>query len=81
VKKEVLDARKRGVKVRHRARQRIVSRSRRPRMLANGFLRTPSHPTASSYASTGPAFDQVTTMSKFLCMGMELPDVIACLRR
>jgi len=25
----------------------------------------------------GPAFDQVTTMSKFLCMGMPLTDVIA----
>jgi dihydroorotase len=24
----------------------------------------------------GPAFDQVTTMSKFLCLGMSLPDVI-----
>src|SRR5712692_4396512 len=25
----------------------------------------------------GPAFDQVTTLSKFLCMGMTLRDVIA----
>jgi len=25
----------------------------------------------------GPAFDQVTTLSKFLCMGMPLGDVIA----
>jgi dihydroorotase len=25
----------------------------------------------------GPAYDQVTTMSKFLCMGMPLADVIA----
>ena len=25
----------------------------------------------------GPAFDQVTTLSKFLCMGMPLNDVIA----
>jgi dihydroorotase len=25
----------------------------------------------------GPAFDQVTTMSKFLCLGMPLTDVIA----
>src|SRR5208282_5877905 len=25
----------------------------------------------------GPAFDQVTTMSKFLCLGVPLPDVIA----
>ena len=25
----------------------------------------------------GPAYDQVTTMSKFLCIGMELNDVIA----
>ena len=25
----------------------------------------------------GPAFDQVTTLSKFLCMGMPLSDVIA----
>ena len=25
----------------------------------------------------GPAYDQVTTLSKFLCMGMELSDVIA----
>ncbi len=26
----------------------------------------------------GPAFDQVTTMSKFLCLGMDLADVIKC---
>ena len=25
----------------------------------------------------GPTFDQVTTMSKFLCLGMSLPDIIA----
>lgn len=25
----------------------------------------------------GPAYDQATTMSKFLCLGMELPDIIA----
>ncbi|MGY4571326.1 hypothetical protein ACVWY5_004396 [Bradyrhizobium sp. USDA 3256] len=35
------------------------------------------HPSALHLCIDGSAFDQVTTMSKLLCMGMPLPDVIA----
>src|SRR6185295_3027657 len=46
-------------------------------MLANGFLPDTISSDIHQLCINGPAFDQVTTMSKFLCMGMELPDVIA----
>jgi dihydroorotase len=76
VKAAVLNARKRGVlfDVGHGGGSFAFKTARA--MLANGF-----HPdTISSDVHTvcidGPAFDQVTTMSKFLCMGMSLNDVI-----
>ena len=45
-------------------------------MLANGFLPDTISSDVHQLCINGPAFDQVTTMSKFLCMGMALPDVI-----
>ena len=41
-------------------------------MLANGFRPTRFRPTCTQLCINGPAFDQVTTMSKFLCLGMRL---------
>ncbi len=77
VKQVVLNARKRGVlfDIGHGKGSFAFKTARA--MLANGF-----HPdTISSDVHTlcieGPAFDQVTTMSKFLCMGMSLYDVVA----
>ena len=46
-------------------------------MLANGFLPDTISSDVHALCINGPAFDQVTTMSKFLCMGMPLNDVIA----
>jgi dihydroorotase len=46
-------------------------------MLANGFYPDTISSDVHKLCIGGPAFDQVTTMSKFLCMGMALSDVIA----
>ena len=46
-------------------------------MLAAGFLPDTISSDVHKLSIKGPAFDQVTTMSKFLCMGMSLNDVIA----
>jgi dihydroorotase len=46
-------------------------------MLANGFLPDTISSDVHALCINGPAFDLVTTMSKFLCLGMPLPDVIA----
>jgi dihydroorotase len=46
-------------------------------MLANGFLPDTISSDVHTLCINGPAFDQVTTMSKFLCMGMSLNDVVA----
>jgi dihydroorotase len=46
-------------------------------MLANGFYPDTISSDIHQLCIDGPAFDQVTTLSKFLCMGMPLSDVIA----
>jgi dihydroorotase len=46
-------------------------------MLANAFYPDTISSDVHALCISGPAFDQVTTLSKFLCLGMELPDVIA----
>ncbi len=45
-------------------------------MLANGFLPDTISSDVHKLCIDGPAFDQVTTLSKFLCMGVDLPTVI-----
>ncbi len=45
-------------------------------MLANGFPPDTISSDVHRLCIDGPAFDQVTTMSKFLCLGMALPEVI-----
>jgi len=47
-------------------------------MLANGFEPDTISSDVHALCINGPAFDQVTTMSKFLCMGMPLYDVVKC---
>ena len=46
-------------------------------MLANGFEPDTISSDVHTLCINGPAFDQVTTLSKFLCMGMPLDRVIA----
>ena len=46
-------------------------------MLANSFYPDTISSDIHKLCIDGPAFDQVTTLSKFLCMGMPLSDVIA----
>jgi dihydroorotase len=46
-------------------------------MLAAGFLPDTISSDVHQLCINGPAYDQVTTMSKFLCLGMSLADVIA----
>jgi dihydroorotase len=46
-------------------------------MLANGFQPDTISSDVHILCINGPAFDQVTTLSKFLCLGMNLNDVIA----
>ena len=45
-------------------------------MLANGFLPDTISSDVHALCIDGPAYDQVTTMSKFLCLGMSLPEVV-----
>jgi dihydroorotase len=77
VKKVVLDARERGVlfDIGHGKGSFAFKTARA--MLADGFYPDTISSDIHQLCIDGPAFDQVTTMSKFLCMGMSLPDVIA----
>ena len=45
-------------------------------MLANGFLPDTISSDVHALCIDGPAFDQVTTMSKFLCLGVDLATVV-----
>lgn len=76
VKDAVLEARARGVlfDVGHGAGSFAFRTARA--MLANGFLPDTISSDVHALCIDGPAFDQVTTMSKFLCMGVELAEVI-----
>jgi dihydroorotase len=77
VKKVVLEARERGVlfDIGHGKGSFAFKTARA--MLANGFYPDTISSDIHKLCIDGPAFDQVTTMSKFLCMGMSLPDVVA----
>jgi dihydroorotase len=46
-------------------------------MIDNGFLPDTISSDVHALCIDGPAYDQVTTLSKFLALGMSLPDVIA----
>jgi dihydroorotase len=77
VKDAVLRARKRGVRfdIGHGKGSFAFKTARA--MLANGFYPDTISSDVHALCINGPAFDQVTTLSKFLCMGMPLGDVIA----
>ena len=77
VKREVLDARARGVRfdIGHGKGSFAFKTARA--MLANGFLPDTISSDVHALCINGPAFDQVTTMSRFLCLGMPLADVVA----
>jgi dihydroorotase len=77
VKDAVLKARARGVKfdIGHGKGSFAFKTARG--MLANGFYPDTISSDVHTLCIDGPAFDQVTTLSKFLCMGMPLSDVIA----
>ncbi len=76
VKPAVLEARKRGVlfDIGHGAGSFSFKTARA--MLANGFYPDTISSDVHTLCIDGPAFDQVTTMSKFLVLGMPLPEVI-----
>jgi dihydroorotase len=76
VKPAVLAARKRGVlfDIGHGMGSFAFKTARA--MLANGFAPDTISSDVHAMCINGPAFDQVTTMSKFLCLGMSLSDVI-----
>lgn len=76
VKPEVLKARDRGVifDIGHGKGSFAFKTARA--MLANGFEPDTISSDVHALCINGPAFDQVTTMSKFLCMGMPLANVI-----
>ncbi len=77
VKRIVLEARERGVlfDIGHGKGSFAFKTARA--MLANGFLPDTISSDIHALCIDGPAFDQVTTLSKFLCMGMPLSDVVA----
>jgi dihydroorotase len=77
VKDAVLRARKRGVMfdIGHGKGSFAFKTARG--MLANGFYPDTISSDVHALCINGPAFDQVTTLSKFLCMGMPLSAVIA----
>jgi dihydroorotase len=77
VKRAVIEARRRGVlfDIGHGKASFAFKTARA--MLANGFLPDTISSDVHALCINGPAFDQVTTMSKFLCLGMPLADVIA----
>jgi dihydroorotase len=77
VKDAVLRARERGVRfdIGHGKGSFAFKTARA--MLANGFYPDTISSDVHALCIDGPAFDQVTTLSKFLCMGMPLDAVIA----
>src|SRR6266513_46086 len=77
VKRAVIEARARGVlfDIGHGKGSFAFKTARG--MLANGFWPDTISSDVHALCINGPAFDQVTTMSKFLCLGMPLTDVIA----
>jgi dihydroorotase len=76
IKPVVLEARKRGVlfDIGHGMGSFAFKTARA--MLANGFYPDTISSDVHALCIDGPAFDQVTTMSKFLCLGVPLREVI-----
>jgi dihydroorotase len=77
VKQAVRDARARGVLFDIGHGMGSFSFKTARAMLANGFMPDTISSDIHALCIDGPAFDQVTTLSKFLCLGVPLADVIA----
>ncbi len=77
VKDAVLDARRRGIIFDIGHGQGSFAFKTARAMLANGFEPDTISSDVHALCIDGPAFDQVTTLSKFLCLGMPLDRVIA----
>jgi dihydroorotase len=76
VKRAVQDARMRGVLFDIGHGMGSFSFKTTRAMIANGFYPDTISSDVHKLCINGPAFDQVTTLSKFLCLGMELNEVI-----
>ncbi len=76
VKPEVLAARKKGVLFDIGHGKGSFSFKTARAMLANGFYPDTISSDVHTLCINGPAYDQVTTMSKFLCLGVPLSEVI-----
>ena len=76
VREEVLEARRRGVVFDIGHGGGSFGFRTAEAMLAAGFLPDAISSDVHTLSINGPAFDQLVTMSKFLCLGMELVDVI-----
>ena len=76
VKPALVEARKRGVLFDIGHGMGSFSFKTARAMLANGFYPDTISSDVHALCIDGPAFDQVTTMSKFLCLGMPLVEVI-----
>ncbi|WP_119420468.1 amidohydrolase/deacetylase family metallohydrolase [Desertibaculum subflavum] len=76
VREEVLEARERGIvfDIGHGGGSFGFATTRA--MLAAGFLPDVISSDVHAVSIEGPAFDLLTTMSKFLCLGLDLPTVI-----
>lgn len=77
VKRAVIEARERGVlfDIGHGKGSFAFKTARA--MLANGFLPDTISSDVHALCINGPAFDLTTTMSKFLCLGVPLGEVVA----
>jgi dihydroorotase len=76
IREEVLEARRRGVIFDIGHGGGSFGFRTAEAMLAAGFLPDVISSDVHTLSINGPAFDQLVTMSKFLCLGMELVDVI-----
>jgi dihydroorotase len=76
IKPVVLEARKRGVLFDIGHGMGSFSFKSARAMLANGFYPDTISSDVHALCIDGPAFDQVTTMSKFLCLGVPFKEVI-----
>lgn len=76
VKQAVLEAQRRGVIFDIGHGKGALSFDVTRKMLANGFYPDTISSDIHTLCMDGPAFNQVTTLSKFLCLGMELSEVI-----
>ena len=76
IREEVLEARRRGVIFDIGHGGGSFGFRTAEAMLAAGFLPDAISSDVHTLSVNGPAFDQLVTMSKFLCLGMDLVDVI-----